>query len=77
MSTSEASKVSFINFFLFFECYNIWIYEIKSNKSEPAKKSKENYEFIKVIGEGSFSTVHLAKDKKSGSLFASMRRIFI
>ena len=56
---------------------------------EPAKKTKDNFEFLKVIGEGSFSTVklklinyfsflilylwlkvHLAKEKKSGQLFA-------
>lgn len=39
-------------------------------KSEVAKKNKEDFIFLKEIGEGSFSTVHLAKDKSTDKLFA-------
>lgn len=35
------------------------------------KKSAESYRFGKVIGEGSFSTVYLAKDIESGKEYAS------
>ena len=37
------------------------------------RKIREDFEFIKEIGEGSFSTVHLAKDKSTGNLFASIK----
>ncbi len=40
-------------------------------KAEPAKKTKEDFTFLSVIGEGSFSTVHLAKEISSEKLFAS------
>lgn len=42
----------------------------KQSEIDPGKKFKENFQFLKVIGEGSFSTVHLAKDKETGKLFA-------
>lgn len=34
------------------------------------KKTNDDFTYLKVIGEGSFSTVHLAKEKSSEKLFA-------
>ncbi len=42
-----------------------------SSRPEPIKKTKEDFTFLNIIGEGSFSTVHLAKEISSGKLFAS------
>lgn len=39
--------------------------------SGPPKKSPSDFEFGKIIGEGSYSTVVLAREKKSGREFAS------
>lgn len=42
----------------------------KQSKGECAKKTNDDFTYLKVIGEGSFSTVHLAKEKSSEKLFA-------
>lgn len=41
------------------------------NKTTKQKKSAMDYKFGKVIGEGSYSTVYLAKEVESGKEFAS------
>jgi 3-phosphoinositide dependent protein kinase-1 len=43
----------------------------KMNPSILEKKSAESYRFGKVIGEGSFSTVYLAKEIESSKEYAS------
>jgi RAC serine/threonine-protein kinase len=37
---------------------------------EHKRKSVNDYEFLKSLGEGAFGTVFLAKDKESGTLYA-------
>lgn len=37
----------------------------------------ESFRFGKVIGEGSFSTVYLAKEIKSGKEYASKLQVFV
>lgn len=36
------------------------------------KKARSDFNFLNVVGEGSFSTVHLVEEKKTGKKFASM-----
>ena len=47
--------------------------ESNATSKEAARKTKDCFEFMKEIGEGSFSTVYLAKDIKSGVFFASKK----
>ncbi|CAF0845092.1 unnamed protein product [Brachionus calyciflorus] len=42
----------------------------QKKQETPVLKTRGDFDFIKEIGEGSFSTVHLVKEKKSGQHFA-------
>ena len=37
---------------------------------EPKKKTIDDYEFLKPVGEGAFGTVYLAKEKETSKKFA-------
>ena len=43
---------------------------VENSQSIEQKKTLEDYEFIKQIGEGAFGKVYLAKEKATGRMFA-------
>lgn len=45
--------------------------QINKNGKQPKKLSAMDFKFGKVIGEGSYSTVYLAKEVDSGKEYAS------
>lgn len=49
--------------------------ELLSHK-QPKLKTKSDFYFLRTIGDGSFSTVHLAEEKSTGLKFASRKLKF-